>query len=497
MTDWDDLVSAALVGTARRPVPQPRASTTVADIAARRTSDDPAAVLLDLAALVTAARRAGRRALPPPSIPVQAPPDQQQQVGVLAASRLTSLLSSNDPILVGWWLQVAAQRGVRAPAAALPALLDLAVARSDIAPDIARVLGERGRWLAAHKHEWSTAVSRNADAPPSSEEMWNSGLVDDRRSWLIATRRYDADAARRAVAEAWTGDAAELRGSWLDVLAHNLTLDDEEFLEAALDDRSAGVRAKAAELLSRLPGSALSLRMAGRAQESLSLQRVRLRQKLVITPPSTRDEAMVRDGVQESRPNKQGGVHAFWLEQILASTPLATWMSYLGTDAATIVGLPVDDNWGDLVREGFVQAARRQRDVDWARALLSGTPSVAELGRLLEVLPVGERDHVLETRLSGPDGNNELGTALVALLALCAAPWSPGLCDRVIDRLATGIAPGSRGEVVRLAALRMPTTAVSAIREAAVRAVDAPAADALSALEQLLTTRNQITEELA
>ena len=497
MTGWNDLVSAALVGTARRPVQLAPAPVAIADVAARLSSDDPAAVLLDLAALVTATRRAGRRALPPPSLSVPAPPEQQQPVGRLAASRLASLLAGEDALLVGWWLQVAAQKGARAPAAALPALLDLAVARRDIAPDVVRVLGERGRWLAGQKHEWATAVSRNADAPPSDEEMWNSGLVDDRRSWLIATRRYDAEAARRAVAEAWPSDAAELRGSWLDILADNLTLEDEEFLEAALDDRSAGVRAKAAELLARLTGSALSLRMAARAQESVLLQRIRLRQKMLITLPSARDEAMIRDGIQERRPNKQGGAHAFWLEQILASTPLATWSSHFGMDAATIAGLSVDDNWGDLVHESFVQATRKQRDVEWARALLSGAASESELGMLLEVLPVDERDHVLTARLAAPDGDNAFGPALVALLAVCAAPWSTRLCECVIDRLSTGIAPGNRGEIMRLAVLRMPTSAVSAVREAAARAVEMPAADVLGALEQLLTTRNQITEELA
>jgi Family of unknown function (DUF5691) len=495
VTDWDDLVSAALVGTARRPVQLQQTPVAVADIASRITSDDPAAVLLDLAALVTATRRAGGRALPSPSVSPPAPPEQQQPVGPLAASRLTSLLASNDPLLVGWWLHVAAQKGLRAPAAALPSLLDLAVARSGIAPDVVRVLGERGRWLAGHKHEWSVAISRSADAQAPDTEPWSNGLVDERRSWLIATRTYDAEAARRAVAEAWSSDGADLRGSWLDVLAHNLTLDDEEFLEVALDDRSAGVRTKAAELLSRLTGSALSQRMAGRAQQSLALQRIRLRQKIAVTPPSARDQAMIRDGVQESRPTKQGGVHAFWLEQILASTPLATWISYFGIDAAAIVGLPVDDNWGDLVREGFVQAARRQRDVDWARALLSGSPSASDLGRLLDVLPVDERDDVLATRLAGPD--NEFGPALVALLAVCATPWSPRLSERVIDRLTTGVSPGSRGEIVRLAALAMPTSAASAVRDAATRAVEPSAADALAALEQLLTTRNQITEELA
>ena len=42
-------------------------------------------------------------------------------------------------------------------------------------------------------------------------------------------------------------------------------MDDEPFLESALDDRSREVRQQAADLLTRLPDSRLALRMAERA----------------------------------------------------------------------------------------------------------------------------------------------------------------------------------------------------------------------------------------
>ena len=50
------------------------------------------------------------------------------------------------------------------------------------------------------------------------------------------------------------------RASLLAVLAPGLSLDDEEFLETALDDRAGEVREVARQLLSRLPGSAFRRR---------------------------------------------------------------------------------------------------------------------------------------------------------------------------------------------------------------------------------------------
>ena len=63
------------------------------------------------------------------------------------------------------------------------------------------------------------------------------------------------------------------RARFLAALATGLTVDDDAFLEQALDDRRKEVREAALELLRRLPGSSLGRRMAERARAAVRVER--------------------------------------------------------------------------------------------------------------------------------------------------------------------------------------------------------------------------------
>ena len=78
--------------------------------------------------------------------------------------------------------------------------------------------------------------------------------------------------ARELLAAGWSRETAEERAQLLAALSHGLSRADEEFLEAALDDRAAGVRAAARDLLARLPESAFLRRAAARAAGLLRLK---------------------------------------------------------------------------------------------------------------------------------------------------------------------------------------------------------------------------------
>ena len=97
-----------------------------------------------------------------------------------------------------------------------------------------------------------------------------------------------------------------------------MSLDDETFLEAALDDRRKEVRGAAADLLARLPESALRRRALERALPLLKFKSNKLRRKTIeVTLPEACDKAMQRDGV-EPKPGFRGvGEKAWWLQQML------------------------------------------------------------------------------------------------------------------------------------------------------------------------------------
>jgi uncharacterized protein DUF5691 len=400
---WESLVAAALLGTDRRapePVVPPGAPADLGVALARRSPEE---ALLGAAAAWAVARRAGAVAdVGKP--PAPAPEDPRPMCSPAAGRRLAAILAGEHRALLPEWLAAAEAAGVRPVPELLPALLDAAVTRTDLRAAVVAAAGPRGAWLAERQPRWAF--------PPPDPERWTAAdSRGERRALLAELRRSDPAQARTLLESTWDEESAEDRATFVAALAEGLSPDDEPFLETVLDDRRKPVRRAAAELLWALPGSRLAGRMAGRAGPLITKTRRRLRAAL----PAEVDEDMARDGIERDPP-RGVGERQFWLAQLLAAAPLATWPDRLGAPPDELVPLPIADDLGPLVHEAWAQAAVRQHDADWARALRAVHPEP----ELLTVLARGERE-ALATR-----GN--LDDALA-----CPGPWGPNLSRAVIE----------------------------------------------------------------
>ena len=114
--EWEGLVTAAVLGTDRRPLSEPGPGWDVVT-----HSDDPAVQLLDRAAAVATARRAGRRpAAAPPLVP-PADPDPRPLCPPAAAAALARMLSGQFDLLLAEWFARCESGGFQLPAHLLPA----------------------------------------------------------------------------------------------------------------------------------------------------------------------------------------------------------------------------------------------------------------------------------------------------------------------------------------------------------------------------------------
>ncbi|KAA6214461.1 hypothetical protein CP973_35805 [Streptomyces albofaciens JCM 4342] len=480
-TTWDDLVSAALLGTERRTPP-----------VTGRTGQSAAGALLDAAAVSTVRRRAALRPAPARERPVPAPSDPRPPLPPAARRRLGLLLADRNGTagghrrgtapdlteLLPQWLTAATEYGYRAPEALLPALLDAARARTDLRAAALGFAGPRALWLARLNDEWkfalrgvgSTAALPGPDDPEAVRALWEEGLFAERVSLLASLRRRDPAAGRALLAGTWSSERAEDRLMFLDSLREGLTVADEPFLEQALSDRSRNVRGTAAELLSALPGTALAGRMADRARACVTLARVEggARDRaartadasawtLVVEAPHECDAAMQRDGVV-LRPPTGRGRRAWWLSQLLEAAPLDCWPAWLGgREPAAIVALPVADGWRTELHDAWCRAAVRQRDAAWARALL-GPPGAAQpgtgadshaygtgpvapgtTGPAANATPAGSTPASSATPATAPAGTAPAGGA---------APDSPGGSSRDLARLLTVLPEDERARWV-------------------------------------------------
>jgi hypothetical protein len=351
---------------------------------------DPAGMLLDQAALMTAARRAGQRPGPAEPLP-GCEPDPGPAVSPAAARRLARIMGGEHSDLLAEWLGAAAARGLRPPPQLLPALLETARANPESSGWrrlVAEAGGSRARWLAGLNPDWEFAAQETGPAA----DAWRLGDPGQRRGYLAALRATDPAAARELVTASWEEAGSAERAGFLAVLTDGLGPADEPLLEAALDDRAAEVRSRAAFMLATLPGSALGLRMTERALRCLRIEQGNRGTRLVTVPPVGSDASMRRDGIAPSpvagRP-QLADLNRFVVE-ILARTPLRAWTDAFGLTAAQVLAVPAGD-WTPVLFVGWSRAAAAQHDRDWTAALFGraltgwpvGTPTVTEALRRL------------------------------------------------------------------------------------------------------------------
>ncbi|WP_017577457.1 DUF5691 domain-containing protein [Nocardiopsis kunsanensis] len=425
---WGQLLPAALVGTARRAVPD----TPALPGPGAEDLHGPAA-LLDRAALAAVRRTAGHT--PHTAEPLDpAPDDGVPEVDAAAAHHLTEILTAR-PTLLPEWLDLVARAGRRVPAVHLPALLDRGARDSELRPALAAAVGAHGHWLARFRNTWHYLGSHSA-AAHFDPKVWEHGEPPERRRALAALRRTDPADARGRVAEALRADpVAERRRSLLSVLSHGLTTDDEEVLAAALTDRAAGVRGLALSLLSRLPDSTHADRLRGYVRALVSTGprgEVRVGGIGPGRPRLLRDLALAAPG----RSGDTDAARSERLWALITHAPLDVWTALVDPDPARVLAR-VERSGRTDVHDALVNAAGFQGSAEWGRALLSTLgPDVGghlaratrdrrvlQLPALLRPLPLGERCAWVQQALSRTEDLNDAGH----LLRAADGPWTPEL----------------------------------------------------------------------
>ena len=120
--------------------------------------------------------------------------------------------------------------------------------------------------------------------------------------------------------------------------------------------------------------------------------------------------------------------------QLVEAAPLGVWPErFGGRTPAEIVALPVADDWRSELHAAWCRAAVRQRDAEWARALL-GAPAAPEAGGPGAV-SLAERAKLLGTLGSEAERAEWVAGFIAAhglseafqLLGVCAVPWAAPL----------------------------------------------------------------------
>lgn len=368
---WNRTVLTALMGTERQAVPEFEESGALG-VALRGVRRDSAeSALLDTAGLLSQQRRA--IAVPPraESRAEACPAETLPVCTAQAAEIILKLVRGERWGVLGEIFSLIAGKGHRLPHRMLPELLEAAAKNVEMRTNLMPIIGQHGKWLGKEVKEWKFASGADLD-----RRDWEEGTTPARVLMLKRLRARNPAEAREWVMETWAQDAAAAREEFVRTFEIGLSLDDEQFLERALDDRSQKVREAAANMLGRLPESQYAARMTERAiplirmsEEGIPL--LNKKSKLEAVLPESYDPSWARDGITEKAPSNQVSPRAHWYAQILSSVPPSAWNRHFGLTAAKIISIAKDDSgWKKHDVMPWMTATINYRDSEWALAFL-------------------------------------------------------------------------------------------------------------------------------
>lgn len=494
------LVEAALVGTARQPDRARSALEGDQPVDEVVTALDESVALERRVLLAAAAHdlyaRAGRMPRTDVEAVRAASAETRPSCPASVATLLGELLVMRPRTLLAEALRRLDAAGMIVPPSLLPDLFDLR--DPSVGALLSRVIGERGRWLLSLVDDDADWLRHDALDPAEALRVWEEGSLPRRLAVLRARRLAEPEVARAWLAASWATESAEHRTQLLAVIGESLEPADAPFLESALADRSANVRAVAARLLARLPSSEAALRFAERAdamldydapsapgihakvQKAVGLARAGT---LHVRPPERWDAAWERDGIT-AKPQKGTGERAHWLTEALALVAPEHWSQRFGTDARTLIRAALESEWATTVLHGWSRGAIAVKDHVWAAALWDAwlddvksgeatarhesTTRATVLIALYRALSAADAEARTLALMHRPATDRPFGLSM--LVDAVAAPWTAEYSRRFLDEIASPLAvavgaqwaPGTWLEVLEAVAMRLAPTSFAA-----------------------------------
>lgn len=442
---WSALQQSALVGSDRLAVP---AVLTTADVstpatvqavqlALQQPAASTAAQVLRASAVAAVLERAGwtpgahiklTAPLAQPAVPV---PDQRAAPDDAALQALMqSVMEQGPQDMLALSFAELDQAGLRLPHGLLVQALNHGRQSTELREWLLPVLGERGRWLASLNPQWSYAAGVQETA--NIELIWQEGSITQRVGVLETERESDPAQARTRLEASLKELNAKERAPMVQALQVGLSLDDEPLLEKLLTDRSKEVRENAAKLLTQLPASAHSQRIAAWLQAMLSQD---AKGEWQIEPPEEGNKDWERDGVTLQPPSYVKGQRGWWLQQLVELAPIAFWHQSLDKSPEQLWEWSRRSDWKTALRQGWLAALGSQHDLRWLpllQSMESDSRAQALLPPLLDELTPEQREALWMERLERKQGqsaliesinsiDDSLGT--VDLLSLATSEW--------------------------------------------------------------------------
>ncbi|MCP5173859.1 MAG: hypothetical protein H6996_01990 [Moraxellaceae bacterium] len=421
MSAWQQLQISALLGTQKNS-PSPQWSTELAPIMSQLYDNTLLNQLAAMSAYQRAAYTPVSMTLAPP-----APADVLHSATLAQQKWLVYLLSYEGQDYLLDWLSLAAQKQVAFPAAQLPELLDIGNKNKKLRLAISQVAGQRGAWLAQRNSDWQWL--QGGQISLENEQLmdyWHTASAASRELLFERLRLANPAQARTFLQQVWQEEAAATRKLLLEKCAINLSLDDHDFLEGCLDDRSRIVKEQTVDLLASLQGSLLQQRLQHSLSQHLTLKKGLIHKSLQVEAIEQVSEALERDGLNPKAADIKNGLgeKAQWLRDVSAGVSLEWLSSHYELQAEAFIVAALKTDWAEAILTGLSTAAIRQKHSLWLKALLEVDSKKLALPRfkLFDALSIADRESWLLAYAAQSKKELERGSLLLQFFYQ-SQPW--------------------------------------------------------------------------
>jgi len=447
----ENIMTCAVLGTERAGVLQFSSTGLDGGLLSSLEQDDRETYLLNAAAVVLLQRRAGYiPAKNSSSLPNPCPKESLTDCGKGMSGLIREAIGGQFRSVFPEALQLIRARRQRISFFLLVDILNAGVAQKNLQVSISEVVGERGKWLASQNEQWSyaclvtsTAVTAALNNDASSLfSIWSTASRAEQSALLSEMRIYCSDTALAVLQSTWKDETAAGRIEIIKCFTSNPKIEEEPFLNNALDDKSIEVRRIAQKILTTIPGSRFSQRILAVVSQFIRFDKhVFGGIGISVTIPQTFDPEWKNYGIDESSWIKDVGDRAWWFIQWISLVPPEHWTTITNETPASLLRLADKSEWSDAIIIGWTKAAALSSDTDWKLAILqhwsrsndqrtslSGLfPSINDLADKADDLIIERLDRDIE---SLHDNHSAL-----PLLQQYTNVWSDNLSRRVIKSI--------------------------------------------------------------
>jgi hypothetical protein len=368
MSTWNDLVNAAMIGTAKKTVPADAFFPEVNTLLQHDNSTDNETLFLRGLALSSIYRRSG---VVPDDYGTAAyyscPPDQTPECSDRASVLLQTLLNDRASTLVHFWLDQCTAKKLRVPYRVLPGLLDLVIAHPEMQRAMLAAGGTTAGWLAGFYSAWEFARS-GADY-----DTWHHGKPAERLTFITALREnINPDEARELVKATWDQENENTKKSFLKVFQYNLSEKDLPWLESLLKTEKVAVRRMVYDYLRRFATSSIVQQYIEIARTVFVITKGSslLNRNAVISiyPPKITDNEIFESGIPKQSKDADASNEQAMFEELIKNIPPSLWAREAGLQHEGLLATLASHRKHKRLIDCMLQAAVQFGDTEWLTA---------------------------------------------------------------------------------------------------------------------------------